>query len=108
MTGPTYEVGKTADLVVHVHGKVTDKTDDHIVIAGHVLPRRLGDGVVTLSTHWPRPEIIKAAPTYCGDECEAGDLTEVLDAARLAHDDHHKPNWAYCDDPICAAVRLAS
>lgn len=108
MTGQTYEVGKTADLVVHVHGKVTAMTDDRITIAGHALPRQVGDGVVQLSTRWPKPKVVKAAPTYCGDECEGGDLEAVVEAARHAHNDHHAPNWAYCEDAICAAVRLAS
>lgn len=55
-TGPTYQVGKTADLVVHVRDEATAMTDDRITVAGHVQPRRLDDNVVTLSTHWPRPQ----------------------------------------------------
>jgi len=108
MTGQTYQVGKTADLVVHVQGRVTALTDDRITIAGYALPRLVGDGVVQLATSWPKPKVIKATPTYCGDECESGDLEAVVEAARHAHNDHHRPNWAYCEDAICAAVRLAS
>lgn len=115
MTGSTYAVGKTADLVVHVHGEVTAMTGDQITIAGHALPRQLGNGVVTLSTHWPRSEIVRVDSDDCEGECGYTDdrqvvetAEDVVDAARRAHDEAHVPNWAYCEDAICAAVRLAS
>ena len=105
----TYELGETADLVVHVRGEVTAMSDDHITIAGHALPRQLGDGVVTLSTTWPQTEE-RQIIVDCDGGCEVdGDtVAVVVDAARRAHDDHHGPAWAHCDDPICAAVRVAS
>ena len=115
MNGSLYEVGKTADLVVHVHGEVTAMTGDQITIAGHALPRQLGNGVVTLSTEWPRPEIVRVDSDDCEGACGYTDdrqvvetVEDVVDAARRAHDEAHDPNWAYCEDAICAAVRLAS
>lgn len=115
MTGSTYEVGKTADLVVHVQGIVTALTDEQITIAGHALPRQLGNGVVTLSVEWPRPETVRVGSDDCEGECGYTDdcqvvqtAEDVVDAARRAHDEAHAPNWAYCEDAICAAVRLAS
>jgi hypothetical protein len=119
-----YTVGEPAALAVYVEGTVEEIADDTVTIAGHVLPRRIGGGVRTLSTSWPET-------TRCdGDhsECEESHCAECYDcrgegpvcgsdwrtvdgieeAVERAHSDAgHAGPYRYCADLICTAVREA-
>lgn len=122
-----YTVGEPAALAVYVEGTVEEISDDTITIAGHVLPRRIGGGVRTLSTSWPETTRCDGDHDECEedhcDDCDdccndtrgsdgcGGDwrtVDGIEEAVERAHDDaDHAGVYRYCADPICTAVREA-
>lgn len=113
-----FKVGEDVMIFVGVKGKVSEVVGDTLTVAGHKLPIRMGDGVVYLSDCEAPASATPAAPLpavasgvryvndgYCDRNAYADAVVPILEAAHRAHDDAHVGNFAYCDNPICKAVR---